>query len=266
MITKKQITKRVWVLDDNGETSSFIILGSEKALMIDSMYGREDVKKVAESVTDLPLILVNSHVHPDHVAGNRFFDKVYLNPADIPFLKMFTEEKYWNEMPQTVEVREGDVFDLGDVAVEVYELPGHTPGELCFFLPDEKILFTGDGINHHLWLQLIGCVPLEEYLQTLYKIEPLVKRTEFILHQHSTALESTRVYYDLRNGIKALVEQKNMEITNSDPDYEYFGGIVKQHAFDEEGSVICYQSDNIWKKSLFGFLRRKLFSSSFFHS
>ena len=89
-IATKQLTDHVWLMDDNGDSSGYVIVGKEKALVIDTMNGSEDVKAVAESITSLPLTLINTHVHPDHSGGNHFFEEGYMHPADMPFVEMFT--------------------------------------------------------------------------------------------------------------------------------------------------------------------------------
>jgi len=248
LVKTTQLTKRVWLMDDNGESSGYVILGSEKALVIDTMNGHEDIKKVVETITDLPLILVNTHVHPDHIGGNRYFEEAYINQRDWPFVEKFTFGQYEKDKPKLKPVNNGDTFSLGDVTVEAYEMPGHTPGEICLLLPDEKILFTGDGINRHLWMQLEDCCSLEEYLETLDQIEPVVKRADYILHGHVRSLENISLYYDMKNALRDLVEQKNLEVTEKDGPYNWFGGVAKIHIWDEMGSAICYQENNIKKK------------------
>ena len=48
------------------------------------MNGYEDVRAVVRTVTDLPIMVVNTHGHCDHIYGNVYFDCAYLHPADLP--------------------------------------------------------------------------------------------------------------------------------------------------------------------------------------
>ena len=51
-------------------------------------------------------------------------------------------------MPPFEPIRGGEVIDLGGLHLEVIELPGHTPGGILLLLKEDRILFTGDSINH----------------------------------------------------------------------------------------------------------------------
>ena len=89
-IVTKQLTEHVWLMDDNGDSSGYVVVGEKNALVIDTMNGSENVKAVAESITALPLTLVNTHVHPDHIGGNHFFVGCYMNHEDFPSFWMFS--------------------------------------------------------------------------------------------------------------------------------------------------------------------------------
>ena len=59
------------------EAISYLILGTEKAILFDTGIGIGDMKTVVSQLTTLPIIVVNSHTHYDHVGGNHQFDVVY---------------------------------------------------------------------------------------------------------------------------------------------------------------------------------------------
>lgn len=245
-IVTKQLTEHVWLMDDNGDSSGYVVVGEKNALVIDTMNGSENVKAVAESITALPLTLVNTHVHPDHIGGNHFFEDCYMNPGDYPFVEMFTAPENKDKLPALHPVKEGDVFDLGGLHVEVYELPGHTPGQICLLLVEERILFPGDSMNHHLWMQLEDCASLKRYLSNLERLDFLKERADYILHGHTRELEDITLYDMVEKGIRELVEQTDMEVTEKDADYKWFGGIAKIHVYAPDGSAICYQRDNVF--------------------
>lgn len=239
-----KLTDSVWLMDDRG-SSGYVVVGNKKALVIDTMNGSEDIYAVARSITDLPLILVNTHVHPDHIGGNHFFKEAYMHPADMPFVDMFTAPDQMDKKPVLHPVREGDIFDLGGLHVEVYELPGHSPGEICLLLVEERILFPGDSMNHHLWMQLEGCSSLAKYLKALERLDFLKDRADYILHGHTRVPEDISLFDMVERGIRELVNQTNSEVTDKDDDYKWFGGIAKIHVYDPDGSAICYQPKNI---------------------
>ena len=51
----------------------YLLLGREKAMLIDTAYGEGDLPALIASITSLPLIVVNTHGHYDHTSGNAFF-------------------------------------------------------------------------------------------------------------------------------------------------------------------------------------------------
>ena len=83
-IEVKQLSDRIFAMNDLGATG-YLVLGNEKALMIDTMNGSEDLKAVVRTITDLPVMVVNTHGHGDHICGNIFFEEAYIHPADPSF-------------------------------------------------------------------------------------------------------------------------------------------------------------------------------------
>lgn len=244
-ISKRKLNDHIWLLDDNGESTGYLVVGSERALVIDTMNGSEDVKALARTITDLPLVLVNTHCHPDHIGGNHFFTEAYINERDLPLIDIFTRPEVKDKIPVIKYAKEGDVFDLGDLTLEVYELPGHTLGSILLLLKEDRVLFTGDAINHHLWMQLPDCLSLRETLKNLERLDFLKERADKILHGHTRDFDDISLMTSLENGFRDLINQTGTQISDTDPDYNWFGGVAKQHPFDEYGSVICYQIENI---------------------
>lgn len=59
------------------EVISYLITGSEKALLVDTGLGMGNIRKVVEELTSLPVLVMNTHTHFDHIGGNALFDTVY---------------------------------------------------------------------------------------------------------------------------------------------------------------------------------------------
>ena len=155
-----RIRPHVYLIDDAGESTCYLILGSERALLIDTVNGMEDLRAIVRSLTDLPVTVVNTHGHCDHIYGNVYFDEAWLHPADLPIARehfaMFREEMDRRGLTpcpfRALEI--GQVFDLGGVRLEVVDLQGHTPGSVGLLDRDARLLYSGDGVNTHLWMQL----------------------------------------------------------------------------------------------------------------
>jgi glyoxylase-like metal-dependent hydrolase (beta-lactamase superfamily II) len=59
------------------EVISYLIVGKQRALLFDTGMGMSDIKKLTAELTRLPIIVLNSHTHDDHVGGNWQFKTIY---------------------------------------------------------------------------------------------------------------------------------------------------------------------------------------------
>ena len=99
--------------------------------------------------------VINTHSHPDHFQGSELFDqekvKVGLHTREIEFLKGDGGELYSlfginaPRMHVNLPLEEGDLA-LGDQIFKVILSPGHSPGSIGLYWPDQKTLFCGDVI------------------------------------------------------------------------------------------------------------------------
>jgi glyoxylase-like metal-dependent hydrolase (beta-lactamase superfamily II) len=151
------------------EVISYLILGRERALLFDTGLGIGDITTAVRAVTDLPVWVLNSHSHYDHIGGNHVFERIY--GLDLPY----TRERasglpheavaeavapgwIWKPTPPGFDpanyrirpydidrvVDEGFTLDLGGRTLEVLLTPGHAPDSLCLLDRANRLLFTGD--------------------------------------------------------------------------------------------------------------------------
>lgn len=249
----KKLRPYLYLMDEAHEATGYIVEGDDKVCVIDTMNGYNDLYKVVRKITDKPVIVVNTHGHPDHIFGNVYFEEAYMNPKDFDLAESFFHEPDFVarcksaglKVPPLKPIKEGDIIDLGGKTLQVYELPGHTPGGILLLLKEDRILFAGDSINQHLWMQLEGCSSLGEYVEALDRIMFLENEADYILHGHARDFDDISLLKCLRRG---AVEISRGETENDLP-YNWFGGVGKQHPFKvEEGghynlpeSVICYR-------------------------
>ncbi len=238
------INDRVTLIDDAGESTCYLICGNERALLVDSVNGEEDLLEVVRTVTDLPVMVVNTHAHLDHVAGSKYFQEVYLSPVDFAMVSRdFAQWEHAAEYPEFLPVNPGDVFDLGGVQLEAVDLQGHTPGSIGLLDREMRFLYTGDAINTHLWMQLDHSLPIRvqrDMLKTL--IEQHGSEFDYILHGHAAALLRGSWVHDLLRGCEELLSGQ----TQNDPPYRYFGGECRQHPVKGiDGAVIVYAADKL---------------------
>lgn len=244
-VKMKQLNDHIWLMNDHDEATGYIVCGTQKALIIDTMNGYENVKEIAKTVTSLPLMVVNTHGHPDHVYGNIYFEEAYLQPRDWELAQSYydlpefqAEIKKHNLKPANFKpIQDGEVIDLGGIELEVYEVPGHTPGGICLLDRADRILFTGDSIIEQTWMQLAESLPMDKFLQSLDRLQPIRAVYDFILTGHGRGLEDASLCEAHRKAVKEVCDGKN----EHDVLYEWFGGISKAHPYDREPRRIVYK-------------------------
>ena len=135
-----KINDNTWRFEDDS-VRFFLLCGTKKAALIDSGMNASDARKLAEGLTDLPLLLINTHADPDHISGNDAFDEIYMSPK---------EDGNYRENGGTGDfhpVHEGDVIDLGDRPLRIIDIPGHTPGSIAIIDEKNRILISGDSVE-----------------------------------------------------------------------------------------------------------------------
>lgn len=155
--------------DGAGDVWMFLIVGPEKALLIDTSFGLGDLKALVNELSGgKPLLVANTHGHVDHSYGNCRFEKVYCHEYEVPALKKQNEHMFdylfdedgnniWLEFDrqdlpvyesyEIVGVPDGYTFDLGGGhEVELCWLGGHAPGNAGFLDKKNRIFFPGDDL------------------------------------------------------------------------------------------------------------------------
>lgn len=170
---------------------SYLVLGGEKALLIDSGFGVGSLKEIVDGLTGLPLILVNTHGHPDHGGGNAQFGRPLLHPADnelyahkCSYEQRLDEAKHWGledaaeklqpTPPGPLPLEDGHVFDLGGRRLTVIHTPGHSMGSVCIFDEQTGYLFTGDNTQAMATALVEDCASnVSTYLASMEKLAAL---------------------------------------------------------------------------------------------
>ena len=148
---------------------SFLVTGDERALLFDTGLGIGDMRRVVEQLTNLDIVVLNSHTHYDHIGGNHQFDTIYGRNTDYTLARalgsppeavagFLNEGWVWKPLPEDFVVEdyrsrpftishfvdEGDVMDLGGRKLEILATPGHAPDSICLLDRENRLLLTGD--------------------------------------------------------------------------------------------------------------------------
>lgn len=159
-----RIDDQTWSIEDKG-VRFFLLTGTEKGLLIDSGMTTKNAREIAESLTNLPLQLLNTHADMDHTAGNNAFDTAFMNPAE--YINYFQRGA---SHPTPTPVWDGDVIDLGNRPLRVITQPGHTPGSIALLDINRRVLFSGDSIQNGEIFLFGSMRNLVGYRQSLDKV------------------------------------------------------------------------------------------------
>jgi glyoxylase-like metal-dependent hydrolase (beta-lactamase superfamily II) len=134
---------------------NYLIVGDERAVLFDTGPGVRDIRPVVAALTDRPVIAAFSHLHYDHIGGQRDF--VDVASLDHPSIRaraapdgsfMPTIFQHGGAGRPTFRITEwwapDSTLDLGGRALRVLSVPGHTPESLALYDAASGQLFTGD--------------------------------------------------------------------------------------------------------------------------
>lgn len=161
-----KIRNNIWQIAEDHGVCCTLIIGSEKAVLVDTGYGNRNLREFVEQHITTPYMVVNSHGHPDHIGGNQWFDTVWAAKDEWDVIRHFEKEQKSYELK---EIKAGDVISLGDIHITVVSLAGHTRGSIGFLVQEERILAAGDGMNEELWLFNYGALSMKQLYETLKK-------------------------------------------------------------------------------------------------
>ena len=150
------------------ETHCYLLCGMEQAVLIDTGLGVSNIRSVVAKLTTLPIVVVTTHVHWDHIGGHQYFDNIAVHESEKDWLSVrfplplyavkksltmfpcafpesFDIDAYqiFQGMPQRT-LHDGDRLDLGGRQILVIHTPGHSPGHCCFYEPERRYLYSGD--------------------------------------------------------------------------------------------------------------------------
>ena len=191
----------------------FLLLGTKKALLIDTAFGRGEFPNLVNRLKgDLELMVVNTHGHFDHTGGNMWFPKVYMHKnamayANVPFEPL--DEAWLANMPypdyEMISIDDGYVFDLGDRNVEVLWTPAHSDSSLTFLEHKRRLLFCGDefdaGQANLNTFESVGA-----FLKNCKRLQKREAEYDFIMPNHNGCPISKEYLTDFITAAQHVVE------------------------------------------------------------
>lgn len=199
------------------EVISYLITGSTRALLFDTGLGIGDMALTAHGLTRLPIVVLNSHTHNDHVGDNWQFDDV--RNMDTAFTrenaKGSTKDaqaelapgEVCGALPQGFDphgyatrpwriaswIRDGDRIDLGGRAVQVLATPGHTPDSIALLDRENGLLFTGDTFYPGEIYLYRPETDLAAYERSMRRLAGLASQVRLVLPSHNVPVAEPKM-------------------------------------------------------------------------
>jgi len=194
------------------EVISYLILGSRSALLFDTGLGIGAIARVVKKLTSLPVTVLNSHTHFDHVGGNADFHRLLAMDTDYTRANArgFPHERVQGEVAPgalcrdlpsgfdpagyrtrpyspTRFIKDGHTVDLGGRRLTVMHVPGHTPDAVALLDAAAGRLFTGDSFYEGtIWL-FVPETDLAAFAASVDRMAALVPNLKALHPAHNVA-------------------------------------------------------------------------------
>ncbi len=189
-----------------------LVIGEQKAALIDTGCGIGNLRKALAAITDKPVIVINTHTHPDHLGSNRQFDEIAM--FEHPLSHHVSEQGISHHILQketlaenlVIEpwpsgfdpsgfsipafevshwLRDGERLSLGGKDLEVIHTPGEAPDHICLLDRADRILFCGDILLHGpVWTHLQGG-SLEDLIKSYHKLMSYFGEFDRLMPSHN---------------------------------------------------------------------------------
>ena len=213
------------------ETHCYLLIGSERALLIDTGLGVCNIYEQVRKLTDKPVAAVATHIHWDHIGGHKYFPEFYAHEAELDWLngkfplplqvvKNMVADRC--ELPEDFCINgyaifqgkpgrllvDGDTIDLGGRTIQVLHTPGHSPGHLCFWEDEKGYLYSGDLVYEGTLFANYPSTDPQSYMTSLEKIAVLPIKQLFPGH-HSLNI-CPELVTQMRDAFRGLNEDDKL--------------------------------------------------------
>ncbi len=221
----QQIDQNTYRMED-GFVRFFLLMGNEKAVMIDSGVNCPNAAEIGASLTKLPIILLNTHGDGDHTSGTAGFSEIYIHSDDYNGCNLI--EKYPSTTLRPVE--DGDEIDLGGRTLRLIHIPGHTAGSIAILDVEKRVLYAGDSVQMGHVYMFGGHRNPDDYAASLDKLIALQSEYDCIYASHGK--------YTLDGDYVARVKASWLQVRAGEVSYEMvdlFGTAVKSYTTEDCG-------------------------------
>jgi len=259
-----QLTDDTWAIYEPyqfEEAICYLLRGQQKAVLIDTGTGIGNLKRLVTEITSLPVTVVNTHTHWDHVGANHQFDRIicFNHPECVSKLvkgvknarlrPSITGDSVWKPLPEGLDpfsweippvkpaklLEDGDMIDLGGGRkLEVIYTPGHSPGSICLLDRKNRILFTGDTFFPGPLYAYPEDVDIDLYIKSIDLLVTRLEEYDYLCSGHNDPW--------VRSEVIPRVAQAFQAIMSGEGDFKQEGDLRRYYF---EGFDILIRTDMI---------------------
>jgi hydroxyacylglutathione hydrolase len=144
-----------WLNPTANNCNAYFINGEKRILVDPGQYHlfshvQDGLSRLSLSSGDIDIVII-THGHPDHMEAVRTFlhtaSLIAIPATEMDFIKRIAQQHGnalgISDFEPHILLHEGELH-AGNVNFQVIQTPGHSPGSICLYWPDRKVLFTGD--------------------------------------------------------------------------------------------------------------------------
>ncbi len=232
-----KIDNSTYAIQENNHwlrTNCYLLLGEKYCALIDSGMGIGNLKNLVSSITTLPVLVISTHTHWDHIGGHGNFNEIMVHKNEtawlcsgkivsLKFIKNFITTALIKPgtLPENFNIDNYKVFtgdpsrilygdeiiDLGNRKLKIIHTPGHSPGHICIYDMEKGYLFSGDIIfNAPITAHYTGSDPIA-YYESICKLEQISNITRILPGHYNINL--TRKTLEKIREVVDILKNKN---------------------------------------------------------
>lgn len=241
----------------------YLVPGEQRAALIDTSMGFSSIKAITDALTDLPVTVLLTHTHHDHMGCMHEFDEVWCFDSDYAIERCTTgkdefdvayecaDECFRDKKPKGIDLasyviagvkpaatmHDGQVIDLGGRQLRVVATPGHTEDSVCFVDEANGILFTGDTYYPSNIFAFSEGSDVAAYAASMHRlaetIDPL--GLSHVYPGHMELIEGSDVIAQLADALDSILAGRT--------DYRVGEDGYRYYPFDRFGDIITKNQD-----------------------
>ncbi len=192
-----EVEENIFILEEPHHVQSYLVNSRTHSALIDTGTGFRNIRNAIKHILRDKVIVLNTHWHFDHVGGNVLFGTIAISGTEARLIERSLDNKMMMEiyikpsmdlgitfpddfLSEVYEIKgskasffieDGDRIDLGERALEVISVPGHTHGSLAFLDNRTRSLFSGDFIYKAELYAHLEDSDMDEYIDSLIKLK-----------------------------------------------------------------------------------------------